>query len=161
MPYWLRRGHIYSRPLQQFDAVIGRTRVQELQVALDSRFPLVQDLLHQGRGGRNAGRILVNVKAAIEVRNTRPFDIDQVINYHLGSIILLVESTVHGTECISSQWLTLFCMAVYLLLKLCKHCLAEEGPPEVFQRLVENCQLHSAVRGCLEQVLGQQTLVEC
>src|SRR6266700_1986713 len=129
--FW--RGHIYPSLLEQLDAVVRGTWAEKLQVAVNRGLAFVQYLLHQGRGGADTRRILVDIEAGVEVRNTRPLDVDQVIDRRLCAVVLLVESAVRGAERIGSQRLALLGEAVYALLELCEHSLPEQCAPELFQ----------------------------
>src|SRR6266446_6974889 len=133
LAYGLWRGHIHPCLLQQLDTVVRGTRTQKLQVALNRRLSLAQNLLHQRRCRRDTRRILVHIKIVVEVRDTRPLDIDQFIDSDLCPIVLLIERTVHRTERISRQPLTLFCTMVDALLELGKHRLSEERTAEALQ----------------------------
>src|SRR6266699_6380025 len=48
---------------------------------------------------------------------------------------------------------------MYLLFKFGKHCLTEERATEIFQRVIENSQLHSTIIRRLQQVFSQQVFV--
>ena len=93
----------------------------------------MQNLLYYSTGSRNTGRILVHIEATIEVGDTCPFNVNQLIDDRLSTIILFIKSMIKSAEHICGQRLALFCPVVYLLLKLGKHRLAEKRSTKTFQ----------------------------
>src|SRR5258708_32909329 len=121
----------------------------------------MENLLDQGTGSRDTRSILVDIEAAIKMRDTSPLNVNQFIDNRLPTIVFLNQSVIDRTQSISGQWLTLLSTAVNFFLKFSKHRLTEERAPDIFQRMVEDSQLYSAVICRFQQVLGQQTLVYC
>ncbi len=58
----------------------------------------MENLLYE-RGCRgDAGGILIDIETAIEVRNTRPFDIYEFVDERLCAIILLVQGMIERAK---------------------------------------------------------------
>src|SRR5437660_9811236 len=91
LAYWLGRGHIDACFFQQLDTIVGGAGAEELEVAVNGWFTLVQDLLHQGGGSGDTSRVLEDVEVVVEVGNTRPLDADQIIDDGYSTVILLVD----------------------------------------------------------------------
>ena len=69
-----------GKRLQRIDRVAER---EELEVALDRGRTLVKDALGESDCRREAGRVLVYVERAVEVRNARPLVLDFVVDHDL------------------------------------------------------------------------------
>src|SRR5579884_590137 len=156
----LRRGHIDAGLFEQFNAVVGRAGTEKLQVAVDGWLAFLQDLLREGRSGRDARRVLVDIEAAVEVGNARPLDVDQFVDEGNAAIVFLVERAIERAERIRRQRLAPLGPGVNLLLEFGEHGLTEERAAEAFQRVIENSQFEGAILARLKQVVGEQRLVE-
>ena len=58
----------------------------------------MQDLLREGRGGGDTRRVLVDIEAAVEVRDARPLDVDQFVDEGDTAIVFFVELAIERTE---------------------------------------------------------------
>src|SRR4051794_27117477 len=99
----LRRGHIHPGGAQQVDRGARGAAAQEGQVAVDCWLAFVGDLAAERQRRREAGGILVDIKAGVEMRDARPLKGDLVIERDTGAVVALHQVVVDLAKRIGCQ----------------------------------------------------------
>src|SRR4030095_15056849 len=108
----------------------------------------------------NSGRILVDIKGAIKMRNPEPFELEFGVDGKIGPEIGAQQFAVDFLEAFKRKWLPSFFRRVRGALEFGEHCLAKESASEVVDLAVQHIGAHPLISCRRQQVLAQQDLVE-
>ena len=108
--------------------------------------------------GRNSGRIFVNVKRAVEMRDAQAFQIEFGIEHELGAEISLEQRAIFALENVERQRFAAFLDRMDDLLKLGEHRLPEDRAANVIDLPVDDVGAHLRVGRLLEQDDGSAVL---
>ena len=150
-------GEVDACDLELFERIIAAAGREELQIAacVAGR----QDMLGDGHGGGEAGRVLIDVERAVEVGDIRPFGVDVRVDAD-AVIIGGFEIVIDLVERCGRQRLARSVEIVRLALELCEQRLPVERRAEALEEVVEDVCAALFVRLGLQQILGQQDLVD-
>ena len=151
-----RRGEVDAGDLQLVDRIIRTAGRKEFEIL--RRVAGFEDIRCDGNGGREAGRVLVNIERAVEVRNERPFVLHDIAEFRR-RIILLHKIGVQAAHTFGGQRCAGRFQFVGLLFEFRKQRLTENGGTEAFEEVIEDVRASLGIGFVSKEILGQQDFV--
>src|SRR5581483_6026543 len=111
-------------------------------------------------GGGNAGRVLVNIKGVVEMRNAQAFEVQLRIEREVFGKIGFEQLVIFGLEDVERQRVAAFFDGVDDFFELRKHGLPKQCAAQLVDVSVDDVSAHPGIGGGLEQIVSEQFLVE-
>ncbi len=133
---------------------------EEPEVSLDRARQAGQNALGQCDRRRNAGRIFVNIKSAVEVRDSQAFQIQLRVKHNARPEISVEQLAIFAFEDIQGERIAPFLDRVNDFLELGEHRLAKKCAANVVDLAIDDVGPHLRIARLLEEMMSKELFVK-
>jgi len=152
--------HVDAGVAQQVERKLGAAAFQKAEIVIQFGLAAAQHALRQRDGRRHAGRVLVNVKRPIEMRDAQALERQLVVEREVRAEVFFQQFAIDRLERLDRQGLAGFGHVVGDFFELGEHRLPDDRAADVVDFAVEQIGPLLVVGGVLEHVVREQFLVE-